>query len=125
MEWFLKKLPIDISNKIIDYAISINISQNKNKMMNVHSQLFNGYWIECINNIMILKTIYNYEFLGNNNIYILGNKLLNKNIEIPKKFINKILPYNYLNYIDNNISSIELKDIEYEWIIRIPKLTYY
>ena len=116
----IKKFPKDISNKILNYVIEINISKRKKIWNKIHSELFKGYFIEekgtqLIFRSSMLRITYNKE---------LFNKLLNECPIIFEEILNEsnIMPNNYLNYNDSYISEVELKDIDYYWIIRIPKL---
>ena len=113
-------------NKIINYIVLINVAEKSNKMKYVNSELFNGYWIEEKKDKAILKTSYNCKFLGYKNFFTLGYKKYSKKLKIPKKIKEKItFTNNFLYYNDGKVSSIELKDIEYEWAIRLPKLESY
>ena len=128
MDEILLKIPIDIANKILNYAISIEVYKQSEKKKNVNNELFNGYWIEENENQIILKTSYDYEIFGHKNYYTLFDSRLSKsnrkNIlnQIPRHIVKDILPCNFLNYTDSKVSSDELKNVEYEWITRIPKL---
>ena len=123
MDDFLFNCPKDLANKIINYVILLNVAEKSNKMRYVNSELFNGYWIEDKKDKVILKTSFNYKCLGYKSFFTLGYKKYSKKFEIPKKIKEKILsPNNFLCYNDGKVSSIELKDIEYEWATRLPKL---
>lgn len=123
MDKFLFNCPKDIANKIINYIVLINVAEKSNKMRYVNSELFNGYWIEEENGKVILKSSFKHECLGYERFYTLGYKKYGEMFEIPKKIKNKImLPNNFLSYSDSKVSSIELKDIEYEWVTRLPRL---
>lgn len=113
-------LPRDIANKILSYINEIKISERKKIWNKVHTELFKGYILEETGKLVVFKSgsiilTWNIEYFKN---------LKNKWPDICKDIIKKsnVEPNNYLNFNDSDISEGELKDIDYHWIIRIPKL---
>ena len=115
--------PKDIANKILNNINEIKISERKKIWKHIHTELFKGYILEETGKLVVFKSgsiilTWSIEYFKN-----LKNKWPDICNDIIKQ--SKIEPNNYLNFNESHISEEELKDIDYHWIIRIPKLVPY
>lgn len=116
------ELPKDVANKILNNIIEIKISEKKKKWRKIHGQLFKGYIMEGKGNLIIFKNDIEISY-DLKRLY----KFESKWPEMCEKILkdSNVEPSNYLDYNNSYVSDVEFKDIDYYWIIRIPKLISY